>query len=394
MKPIMLFTCTNPIRLRNRQTRTVVVLSAIAFGLIPVIASAQTFVDGISPAISAAEQKVVNRVLSPIQSTLPEMSGTVSDATEMLQGVNGMISTITNLPGQIKNDLLSVKNSVLNTLEGSFSRINQTNDIGLNAQVIDSLDPVKVAIQQNSGKLGIPDPFKTETQILATLPNTQTNSRVNPTILISGQIPLRASDKMSDAVLSLEGQQEHADAFQSVLDSGTLLGLLSQASNQTGTAVAQAATGVTSAAQSMVPVTQSSVTLASRMGQQSTQIQSATSTQDAVKGLGIQNAMIGSLLSNQSSQQTQLGVELAGISGELGGLSSQTTQSAQQLKEIGTLLGDQDKTLRSLETISAVSNLNLSQLVETNQGQIQQVALQQKRTYSQLDGRLGYVLAH
>ncbi len=393
MQPTMLSTYKNRAKLmRPKQPkshhRKVFVLCSIALCLIPAIASAQSFVNGDTPsAVSTAEQNAVNNVLSPIQSTIGDVTGAAS-------GVNDVISTITNLPGQITNDLKSSVNSLLTTLEGSIGRLGQTNNLDLNAQVIDSLDPVKSAIQQNSGKLGIPDPFKTEAQILTTLPNTRTNSNLNPIVLVEGEIPMRASDRISDNVLSLQGQQEHADAFQGVLDAGTLLGLLSQASDKTGTAVTQTATSVSSSAQATVPLAQNSATAAAQITQQAGTIQSAKSTQDAIKGLGAQNARIGGILANQSNQQVQTAAELAGVSGQLSGLSKQTAQSSQQLKQIGTVLGDQDKTMRSIETIDAVSNMNLSQIAATEQGRIQQEAMQQKRDYSQLDGQIGYRFSH
>lgn len=377
---------------QKHRRRKVIVLSCLALCLIPAIANAQSFVNGdISSAVSSAEQNAVNSVLSPIQSSISDVTGTVGDATGTINSVRGVLSTIENFPGQLKDKLSSAANKLLATLKGSDARLGNPTYPDLDAQIIPSLVLVKQAISQNTGQLGVPDPAKTQAQILQNLP-TLPNGNINPIVLVSGQVTMRATDKGTDLVLGVQGQQEHADAFKDVIDASDFMSLLSQSSDTTAQAVLQTASKVSTVAQASGQSAQNSTVTATTLKSQAAQIKAATSTQDAVKGLADQNASLGTILANQSVQSMHNATGLVGISGELSGISNQTAQSGQQLNQIGTILSDQDKTLRGIEVQNAIGNLNLSQLAESDQGRLQQAAMGSQREYAQLDSASGYRL--
>jgi hypothetical protein len=281
--------------------------------------------------------------------------GTGGDLVSTIQGFIGQITRLVQNPLEF-----------LNVLQGQ-------------APLGESLATVEQAIQTNKGAMGLPDLAKANADVMAA-DSANTSPYLAPDIfrLKIGQVSSRATISQAQTVLGREGQELQLKGMTAITKSIQTAGGVVPVAVQTAGQVGQFAQQSGKVAQTVAQTAQQSAQIASQTTASAGKIKAAISTQDAIKGLGEQNAQIANILSGVSGQMGGSSNQLSTVASELSGLSTQQAQASQQLGEVAAIGGDQAVSLRNLQVTGALSNVNLREMNQMMYGQQRRAALERQ----------------
>jgi hypothetical protein len=281
-----------------------------------------------------------------------------STGSDLVSTIQGFIGQITRL---VQNPL-----EFLNVLQGQ-------------APLGESLATVEQAIQTNKGSMGLPDLAKANADVMAA-DSANTSPYLAPDIfrLKVGQVSSRATISHAQTVLGREGQELQLKGMTAITKSIQTAGGVVPVAVQTAGQVGQFAQQSGKVAQTVAQSAQQNAQIASQTTASAGKIKAAISTQDAIKGLGEQNAQIANILSGVSSQMGGSSNQLSTVASELSGLSTQQAQASQQLGEVAAIGGDQAVSLRNLQVTGALSNVNLREMNQMMYGQQRRAALERQ----------------
>jgi hypothetical protein len=276
-----------------------------------------------------------------------------------------LVSTIQGFIGQITR-LVQNPLEFLNVLQGQ-------------APLGESLATVEQAIQTNKGAMGLPDLAKANADVMAA-DSANVSPYLAPDIfrLKIGQVSSRATISQAQTVLGREGQELQLKGMTAITKSIQTAGGVVPVAVQTAGQVGQFAQQSGKVAQTVAQTAQQSAQIASQTTASAGKIKAAISTQDAIKGLGEQNAQIANILSGVSGQMGGSSNQLSTVASELSGLSTQQAQASQQLGEVAAIGGDQAVSLRNLQVTGALSNVNLREMNQMMYGQQRRAALERQ----------------
>jgi hypothetical protein len=281
-----------------------------------------------------------------------------STGSDLVSTIQGFIGQITRL---VQNPL-----EFLNVLQGQ-------------APLGESLAAVEQAIQTNKGSMGLPDLAKANADVMAA-DSANPSPYLAPDIfrLKVGQVSSRATISHAQTVLGREGQELQLKGMTAITKSIQTAGGVVPVAVQTAGQVAQFAQQSGKVAQTVAQSAQQNAQIASQTTASAGKIKAAISTQDAIKGLGEQNAQIANILSGVSGQMGGSSNQLSTVAAELSGLSTQQAQASQQLGEVAAIGGDQAVSLRNLQVTGALSNVNLREMNQMMYGQQRRAALERQ----------------
>ncbi len=281
-----------------------------------------------------------------------------SPGSDLVSTIQGFIGQITRL---VQNPL-----EFLNVLQGQ-------------APLGESLATVEQAIQTNKGSMGLPDLAKANADVMAA-DSANPSPYLAPDIfrLKVGQVSSRATISHAQTVLGREGQELQLKGMTAITKSIQTAGGVVPVAVQTAGQVGQFAQQSGKVAQTVAQSAQQNAQIASQTTASAGKIKAAISTQDAIKGLGEQNAQIANILSGVSGQMGGSSNQLSTVASELSGLSTQQAQASQQLGEVAAIGGDQAVSLRNLQVTGALSNVNLREMNQMMYGQQRRAALERQ----------------
>lgn len=292
-------------------------------------------------------------------------SGGDSDLLRNIQGLLGNLDKIAKDPLAFISQFLDVAN-------------NQQQQSATTSTLPGVLAPVEDILKQTKAEMGLPDLAQAKLGVLETKTSANPWSALDLFHLKQGQVTDRATQVSTQTVLGKQGQQLQKKGMQDVVTSiggaKQVLTTSGQVAQQTSQFAQQAGQVAQQAGQVGQQSTQASGQITTTAGE----IKTAISTQDAIKGLGKQNAQMGSILAGISNQLGLGSNQSSSIASELAGLSNQTFQTNNQLGEVATIGGDQAISLRNLQVTGAVTNANLSEVSGIMHGQRRQEALERE----------------
>ncbi len=244
----------------------------------------------------------------------------------------------------------------------------------------ESMAPVEQAIQANKGEMGLPDFAKANADALKAETPTAPFMALDPFRLKVGQVSSRSTLSHAQTILGKDGQQLQVKGMQAITKSIQSATGVVQGSTQTAGQVSKFAQQSGQVAQTTAQIGQQSSQTASQTTASAGKIKAAISTQDAVKGLGEQNAQISNIMAGVSNQLGGNSNQLSSVASELAGMSGQQAQAAQQLGEVAAISGDQAVSLRNLQVTGALSNVNLREMNQMMYGKQRRDALERQAT--------------
>jgi hypothetical protein len=305
-------------------------------------------------------------------SSLGGLLGGNSNALGGLLGGNNASASGNELIAVIQGYINQIGQLVQNPL-GFLNILNEKLPLG------DSLAHIEQAIQANKGGMGLPDLAKTKADAMKSQQRMSTGYQTIDIFHLSlGQVLNRTTQSHTQTILGKAGQDLQIQGMQAVQKSIGTANQAVQGSSQTASQVGQFAQQSGSVAQSTAQVAKTSSQTAQQTTASAGKIQKAISTQDAIKGLGEQNAQISNILAGLSNQMGGSSNQLSTVASELSGLSNQTAQAAQQIGQVAAISGDQAVSLRNLQVTGAITNANLNEMNQIQHGQQRRESLERQ----------------
>jgi hypothetical protein len=242
----------------------------------------------------------------------------------------------------------------------------------------DALASIEAVLKRNKADMGLPDLAQAKLGVWETKPSDNPWSALDLFHLKQGQVVDRATQVSTQTVLGKEGQQLQKQGMQAVVAAIGGAKQVVAASGQVAQQSSQFAQQAGQVAQQAGQVGQQSTQSAGQITTTAGKIKSAISTQDAIKGLGEQNAQLGNILAGISNQLGLNSNQSSSMASELAGLSSQAAQTNGQLGEVAAISGDQAISLRNLQITGAITNANLNEVSSIMHGQKRQAALEKE----------------
>jgi hypothetical protein len=310
-------------------------------------------------------------------------SGATNSPIGGLLGGNNPLGNVLGGNGKAQGggDLISIIQGVISNI-GKLS----SNPLEFIAQLFqgnqsplgESLAVVEDALKKNQAEMGLPDLALAKADVWKA--NTATNpyTAIDLFHLKQGQVTSRATQSHAQTVLGKEGQKLQLQGMQAVQRAIEGANQVVQTSGQVAQQTNQFAQQASQVAQVAAQVGQQSTQTAAQTTATAGKIKSAISTQDAIKGMGEQNAQLANILSGISNQMGSSANELSSVASELSGLSNQQAQAAVQLGQVAAINGDQAVSLRNLQVSSALSNANLHEMSELMHGKKRQESLEKE----------------